>query len=74
MLRPSPYARALAHPKLSKAVKKRLRELYRSLDPVALLAEIRDAQTVRSSISCVCFRISITCGWNSSRVFCAYLR
>ena len=41
----TPYARALAHPKLSKAVKKRLRELYRTLDPVALLAEIRDAQT-----------------------------
>ena len=41
----TPYARALAHPKLSKAVKKRLRELYRTLDPVALLAKIRDAQT-----------------------------
>src|SRR5271157_4575033 len=41
----TPYARALAHPKLSKAVKRRLRELYRTLDPVALLAEIRDAQT-----------------------------
>jgi len=41
----TPYARALAHPKLSRAVKKRLRELYRTLDPVALLAEIRDAQT-----------------------------
>ena len=41
----TPYARALGHPKLSKAVKKRLRELYRTLDPVALLAEIRDAQT-----------------------------
>src|SRR5215204_2252386 len=41
----TPYARALAHPKLSRAVKKRLRELYRTLDPVALLADIRDAQT-----------------------------
>lgn len=41
----TPYARALAHPKLSKAVKRRLRELYRTLDPVALLAEMRDAQT-----------------------------
>ena len=39
----TPYARALAHPKLSRAVKKRLRELYRTLDPVALLAEIRAA-------------------------------
>lgn len=41
----TPYARALAHPKLSKCVKRRLRELYRTLDPVALLAEMRDAQT-----------------------------
>src|ERR1700675_1160958 len=41
----TPYARALAHPKLSAAVKQRLRELYRTLDPVALLAEMRDAQT-----------------------------
>lgn len=40
----TPYARALAHPRLSKAVKRRLRELYRTLDPVALLAEMRDAQ------------------------------
>jgi tyrosine-protein phosphatase YwqE len=41
----TPYARALAHPKLSKVVKQRLRELYRTLDPVLLLAEMRDAQT-----------------------------
>ena len=41
----TPYARALAHPKLSKGVKRRLRELYRTLDPVALLAEMRSAQT-----------------------------
>jgi hypothetical protein len=41
----TPYARALAHPKLSEAVKQRLRELYRTLDPVVLLAEMRDAQT-----------------------------
>src|SRR6266446_5562525 len=41
----TPYARALAHPKLSKGVKRCLRELYRTLDPVALLAEMRDAQT-----------------------------
>jgi hypothetical protein len=40
----TPYARALAHPQLSKAIKRRLRETYRSLDPVALLAEIRAAQ------------------------------
>ena len=40
----TPCARALAHPKLAKAVKTRLRELYRTLDPVALLAEMRDAQ------------------------------
>ncbi|MCK1326597.1 hypothetical protein IVA94_38655 [Bradyrhizobium sp. 156] len=41
----TPYARALAHPKLSKGLKRRLRELYRTLDPVALLAEMRAAQT-----------------------------
>ncbi|MFZ3352339.1 MAG: DDE-type integrase/transposase/recombinase [Xanthobacteraceae bacterium] len=40
----TPYARALAHPKLSEAVRQRLRELYRTLDPVVLLAEMRDAQ------------------------------
>jgi hypothetical protein len=40
----TPYERALAHPRLSKAVKRRLREHYRTLDPVALLAEMRDAQ------------------------------
>src|SRR4030081_1332994 len=40
----TPYERALAHPKLSKAVNRRLREIYRTLDPVALLAEMRDAQ------------------------------
>jgi len=33
------YERAFAHPKVSAAVKKRLRDQYRSLDPVALLAE-----------------------------------
>ncbi|RZN08829.1 hypothetical protein CWO90_47470, partial [Bradyrhizobium sp. Leo121] len=32
------------HPRLSKVVKRRLRELHRTLDPVALLAEMRDAQ------------------------------
>jgi hypothetical protein len=42
----TPYARALAHPKLNLAAKKRLRELYRTLDPVALLAEMRSSYTV----------------------------
>lgn len=40
----TPYERALAHPKLPKAIKRRLRETYRTLDPVALLAEIRRCQ------------------------------
>jgi hypothetical protein len=40
----SPYERALAHPKVAKKVKRRLRLQYRKLDPVALLAEIRSAQ------------------------------
>jgi hypothetical protein len=40
----TPYARALAHPRFPRAVKRRLRETYRCLDPVALLAEIRAAQ------------------------------
>ena len=40
----TPYERALAHPKVAAAVKPRLREQYRTLDPVALLAEIRAAQ------------------------------
>jgi len=40
----TPYARALAHPKVAKAVKRHLRELYRTLDPVALLSEMRAAQ------------------------------
>jgi hypothetical protein len=40
----TPYERALAHPKVTAAVKKRLRDQYRSLDPVALLAEIRATQ------------------------------
>jgi len=42
----TPYQRALAHPKLDKAVKRRLRAQYRTLDPVALLAEIRAVQEV----------------------------
>jgi hypothetical protein len=40
----TPYERALAHPKVTAAVKKRLRDQYRSLDPVRLLAEIRATQ------------------------------
>ncbi|MCK1571877.1 hypothetical protein, partial [Bradyrhizobium sp. 174] len=40
----TPYERALAHPKVTAAVKKRLRDQYRSLDQVALLAEIRATQ------------------------------
>ena len=40
----TPCERALAHPKLAEAVKQRLRDQYRTLDPVALLAEIRTAQ------------------------------
>lgn len=40
----TPYARALSHPKVGKAVKRRLRELYRTLDPVALLSDMRAAQ------------------------------
>jgi len=41
---PTPSERALAHAKVAAAVKKRLREQYRTLDPVALFAEIRAAQ------------------------------
>ncbi|MCK1346094.1 DDE-type integrase/transposase/recombinase [Bradyrhizobium sp. CW11] len=40
----TPYERALAHPKVTAAVKKRLRDQYSSLDPVALLAEIGATQ------------------------------
>jgi hypothetical protein len=40
----TPYDRALAHPMVTEAVKERLRAQYRTLDPVALLAEIRSAQ------------------------------
>jgi hypothetical protein len=41
----TPFERALAHPKVARAVKARLRDLRRTLDPVGLLAEIRAAQT-----------------------------
>ncbi|MCK1517547.1 hypothetical protein IVB22_34715 [Bradyrhizobium sp. 190] len=40
----TPYERALVHPSLDEAFKHRLREIYRSLDPLALLAQMRDAQ------------------------------
>ncbi|MGY4601871.1 hypothetical protein ACVW16_000283 [Bradyrhizobium sp. USDA 4474] len=40
----TPYERALVHPRLNEAFKGRLREIYRTLDPVALLAQMRDAQ------------------------------
>ena len=40
----TPYERAMAHPEVSAAVKLRLRDRYRALDPVALLAEIRATQ------------------------------
>ena len=40
----TPYERALAHPSLDEAFKRRLREIYCTLDPVALLAQMRDAQ------------------------------
>ena len=45
----TPYARTLAHPKVSKVVEKRLRELYRALDRVARLAEMRAAGLVMLS-------------------------
>src|SRR5882757_2384851 len=40
----TPYERALAHPKVPADVKQRLRGQYRTLNPVALLADIRTAQ------------------------------
>jgi hypothetical protein len=40
----TPYERALAHPMVTEAVKEWLRAQYRTLDPVALLADIRAAQ------------------------------
>jgi ABC-type uncharacterized transport system substrate-binding protein len=40
----TPYERALTHPKVPAAVKRRLRDQYRTLNPVALLADIRRAQ------------------------------
>jgi hypothetical protein len=40
----TPYERALRHPKVPAAVKQRLRDQYHTLNPVALLADIRTAQ------------------------------
>jgi hypothetical protein len=40
----TPWERALAHPSVTAGVKQRMRDQYRTLDPVALLAEIRAAQ------------------------------
>jgi hypothetical protein len=40
----TPFERALAHRKVTRAVKVRLRQMHRTLDPVALLAEMRAAQ------------------------------
>jgi hypothetical protein len=40
----TPYGRALAHPAVDEAVKRRLREMYHALDPVTLLAQVREAQ------------------------------
>ena len=36
--------RALAHPAINKAIRRKLREIRRGLDPVALLSEVREAQ------------------------------
>ena len=40
----TPYERALAHPAVDETVKRRLREMHRTLDPVALFSEMRQAQ------------------------------
>src|SRR3979409_1456918 len=40
----TPYERALAHPKVPRKIKQRLRAQYRTFDPVVLLSEIRAAQ------------------------------
>jgi hypothetical protein len=40
----TPYERALAHPKVPRRIKQRLRAQYRTLDPVVLLSEIRAGQ------------------------------
>jgi hypothetical protein len=45
----TPYERALAHPRLHKAIKRRMRETLRTLDPVALLA-LHKRSSARASI------------------------
>jgi hypothetical protein len=45
----TPYERALAHPDVDPAIKDRLREMYHTLDPVALLVQMREAQAARSA-------------------------
>jgi hypothetical protein len=40
----TPYERALAHPDVDEPIKHSLGEIYRALDPVALLAQMRAAQ------------------------------
>ena len=40
----TPFERALAHPKVPRKIKPRLRAQYRTLDPVVLLSEMRAAQ------------------------------
>jgi hypothetical protein len=40
----TPYERALAHPAIDKTIRRKLRELRSNLDPVVLLAEVREAQ------------------------------
>ena len=40
----TPCERALAHPAINKTIRRKLREIRRGLDPVALLSEVREAQ------------------------------
>ena len=40
----TPYERALAHPGVDDTVKHHLREIYRMLDPVALITDVRNIQ------------------------------
>jgi hypothetical protein len=52
----TPYERALPHPKVPAAVKQRLRYQHRTLDPVALLGEIRGSGRTRQSHRSSCRR------------------
>lgn len=40
----TPYERALAHPAIDKTIRRKLRELRSNLDPVVLLAEVREGR------------------------------